>query len=109
MYNEVIYLVRESDQTDEYGDTVVTSEKTMVFAQKMSIGMKEFYQAHENGLKPELKFKIADYLDYDNQKRIEYENVTYKVLRTYQTDKNELEITVYGGVNNASTENGNEN
>lgn len=47
---------------------------------------------------PELKFAIADYLDYDNEQELIYNDKRYKVLRTYRTGT-ELEITVYGGVN----------
>lgn len=107
MYNEIINFCdyESSDKKDKYGDWIqerVLSEP--VFAKKKSISQTEFYQAQTNGMKPEIKFVIADYLDYNNQQFLIHENVRYKVLKTYQTETNELEITCYGGVRDASTE-----
>jgi hypothetical protein len=72
-------------------------ETAMRFAKLKSIGQTEFYQAQAQGLKPELKFVLPDYLDYDNQEYIVYNNFRYKVLRTFRTG-NEIEIVCYGGV-----------
>ncbi len=102
MYDSVITLIQESVKTDEYGDSVKKRKERTVFAELMSIGMKEFYQAQENGKKPELKFKLADYEDYQGEDRLAHEGVIYKIMRTYRTQRNELEITVYGGVKNVS-------
>lgn len=104
MYNETIYLAREveGEGVDEYGDPIVELEKTELFAEQKSIGQKEFYQAQTEGEKPEIKFVIPDYLDYDDQQIVIHEGVRYKVLRTYRNTKNELEITCYGGVRDVS-------
>lgn len=97
MYNEVIYLVTNETITNKVGDRVKTAKKTMRFAKLRSIGQSEFYQAQAQGLKPELKFVLADYMDYDNQEEVIYNNFRYKILRTFRTG-NEIEITCYGGV-----------
>lgn len=99
MYDDLIVLVeeRETEKTDQYGDKIIEEICNEVLAEKMSIGMKEFYQAQTDGYKPEIKFKLADHYDYDNQKLVDYEGFRYKVLRTYQSG-NELEITCYGGI-----------
>ena len=105
MYDDLIVLVDETEtgEKDNYGDKIIQEVRKEVLAQRMSIGMKEFYQAQTDGMKPEIKFKLADCYDYDNQKIVDYEGFRYKVLRTYQSG-NELEITCYGGVRkNAST------
>lgn len=98
MYNEVIYLLSSQSVTNEVGDQIETLIKTMRFAKLKSIGQSEFYQAQAQGLKPEIKFVLADYLDYDNQEEVIYNNFRYKILRTFRTEKNELEIVCYGGV-----------
>ena len=97
MYNEVIYLLTTRSTTNEVGDQIETQEKSMRFAQLKSIGQSEFYQAQAQGLKPEIKFVLADYLDYENQEEIIHNNFRYKVLRTYRTG-NEIEIVCYGGI-----------
>lgn len=98
MYNDVIQLVSYSKEIDEYGDVSTVRICKEAFAKVMSIGQSEFYQAQASGLKPEIKFAIADYYEYDDEREIIYENKIYKVLKTYRKDI-ELEITCYGGVN----------
>ena len=94
-YNEVITLVGYTERVDRHGLVKRTEETEDVFAQVRSIGQSEFYQAAASGLKPEIKFVIADFWDYDNQKELIYNGVRYNVLRTYRTG-NALEITAAG-------------
>lgn len=95
MYNDVIQLRSYTETTDVYGVTTRTTNDRTVFAQTKSIGQSEFYQAQADGLKPELKFILADYYDYQNEKEVVYEGKVYNVLRTYR-DGTHIEITVYG-------------
>lgn len=103
MYNEIITLVSETRSTDKYGDITVEKTEKTVFADLRSIGQSEFYQAEAVGLKPELKFVLPDYLEYNNEKIIKYqpynesEEAEFTVLRTYRAG-NELEIVVKRGV-----------
>lgn len=105
MYNETIYLAREvpGKETDEYEDAIMELEKVELFAEQRSIGQKEFYQAQTEGEKPEVKFVIPDYLDYDGQRIVIHEGIRYKFLRTFRKNgSTELEITCYGGVRDVS-------
>ena len=95
---DVLTLIRIDTTQDKYGDPVVIEARREVFAEQMSIGQKEFYQAHAVGLQPEVKFKLADYLDYENEPCIEYTGQRYRVLRTYRTGQ-ALEIVCYQEVN----------
>lgn len=103
MYDQVIKLIKSEKAIDEYGDTVVSQTERTVFAELKSIGQSEFYQAQALGLKPEIKFKFSDYLDYQNEKHIKYqgfneaEEQIYSVIRTFR-DGNELEIVCKRGV-----------
>lgn len=104
MYNEVIILLGKEAYENVPGQgRKKIQQKRELFADVLSIGQQEFYQAKAKRLKPELKFEIADYLDYENEKELIYENVKYQVLRTYRKNKRQLEITVYGGVNIGTT------
>ena len=78
--NEVLTLIK--------GDVSRT-----VFCRVASIGMKEFYEASARDFFPEMKFILTDYLDYDNERLVEYNGQRYTVLRTYRTGQ-ELEIVV---------------
>lgn len=103
MYDKIIKLISETRQIDEYGDTTITSQERNVFAELKSIGQSEFYQAHAVGLKPELKFVLPDYLEYQGEKILKYQDYNeaeeqeYSIIRTYR-DGNELEIVCKRGV-----------
>ncbi len=101
MYNELIKLISEIYTFDDYGNQV--SEEVVVerLAKVKSIGQNEFYSAATADFKPEIKFVMADYLDYSGQKKIKYtayseDEVEYTVLRNYRNDKNEIELTCGG-------------
>lgn len=102
MYDQVINLIAETITTDEYGDPVVTTQNRTRFAELKSITQSEFYQAQAAGLKPEIKFVLADFLDYADEKRLTYtpyggSEAEYKVLRTYRSG-NTLELICKRGV-----------
>ena len=96
--NEVLTLIQQTQGVDDYGDPVITETIREVFARIGSIGQKEFYQAQAVGLQPELKFVLADYLEYDGEPMVEHNGQRYRVLRTYRKGQ-ELELTVYREVN----------
>lgn len=102
MYNEIIILISENKTVDEYGDTIVTETERTVFAELKSIGQSEFYQAQAVGLKPEIKFVLPDFLEYNNEKKLKYapfnaEEEVYTVIRTYRNN-NELELVCKRGI-----------
>lgn len=78
--NEVITLIK--------GDT-----RREVFCRLQSIGQSEFYEASAQDFYPEVKFILADYLEYDNERLIDYDGRRFRVLRTYRTGQ-ELELVV---------------
>lgn len=97
MYNEVIELAKESKELNQYGDWVPVESLREVFADARSIGMKEFYEAQAHGFQPEIKFVIADYLDYEDEKKLYYTpyggvREAYDIIRTYRSGFN-LELT----------------
>ena len=96
--NELLILIQPTHGVDDYGDPVVTETTREVFCGLRSIGQKEFYQAHAVGLQPELKFVLADYLDYNDEPLVAYDGQRYRVLRTYR-DGQELELVCYREVN----------
>ena len=98
--NEILNLIQTAETADEYGDLVVEETPRRVFAKLGSIGQKEFYQAQAVGLQPELKFVLADYLDYNGEQLVDYNGQRYRILRTFRKGQ-ELELTVYREVNQA--------
>ena len=102
MFNDVIYLKKETNTINKYGDTVQTFTERQVYARVESVGQSEFYQAQAVGLRPEIKFTIADFYDYQDEKIIAYKpyggiKEDYAVLRTYRDGIN-LEIVCRKGI-----------
>ena len=64
-----------------------------VFCGLRSVGHTEFYEGYASELRPELKFVLADYLDYEGETFVKYDGTLYRVIRTYRAGQ-ELEITV---------------
>lgn len=64
-----------------------------VLAIVKSVGYREFYASSATDFRPELKFVLSDYLDYEEETHIEYNGNIYRILRTYRAG-NELELTV---------------
>lgn len=94
MYNDIIKLLAITETTNAQGDLIETITERQVFAKRKSVKMSEAYAAMATGLKAELIFVLADYLDYDGEDYIEHNSIRYRVLRTYVMESNELEITV---------------
>ncbi|MBO4541940.1 MAG: phage head closure protein [Bacteroidales bacterium] len=103
MFDSIITLKKETNTVNEYGDTVQTFTERTVFAEVKSISQSEFYQAQATGLKPEIKFVIADFVDYQGEKILSYKPFgasaaeDYTVLRTYRNKIN-LEIVCKRGI-----------
>lgn len=72
--------------------TLISGETSRtVFCGLRSIGQREFYEAQAVDFYPEVKFVLADYLDYNNERLVEHNGQRYHVLRTYRTGQ-ELEL-----------------
>lgn len=53
----------------------------------------EVYQARAVGLRPELVFVLSSPAEYQDEQRIEYNGIEYKVIRTYRAGRM-MELTV---------------
>ena len=91
--NDIITLLGSSTSINAYGDTIEALTRTDVFALVESVGMSEMYKALGVGLRPEIKFVLQDYLDYDDQEKVEYGGKVYNIIRTYRTATSQLELT----------------
>ena len=100
-----IYLINKikTSDVDQYGDPVYEETYDKVFAEKTDVGFTEFYQAMSNGYKPEVRFKVYDLFVYNGQEELVFENIRYKILRSYNTGDH-IEIICYGGVRDERAE-----
>lgn len=89
--HEVLILIKRLFDGD--GCTLLEETRREVFVRLASIGQTEFYQAQATDLRPEFKFILDDYLDYEGEFLCIYDEVWYRVIRTYRTGQ-ALEIVV---------------
>ncbi|MEF9892635.1 MAG: hypothetical protein RR738_04835 [Anaerorhabdus sp.] len=90
--DEICYLIPQISSKNEYCDIVlIDGAPKETYCERTSIKLSEFYQANGVGLKPELVLNIRQE-DYQNEEKIRYENIDYRVLRTYVSDKRNIEL-----------------
>ena len=94
MHNDILTLVKETFDTNEYGDSVSSESSREVFCKVRSVGMKEKYQAQAVGLLPEMVFELPDYYEYDDERKVRYQGKEYRIIRTYKKETNEIELVV---------------
>lgn len=95
-----ITLIKKIDGRNEYGDLTNQISRRTVYAGEYSVGMSEVYQGMAVGYKPEVKFLLENWLDYQGEEIVEYspfgtdETIKLRVLRTYNRGDG-LELTCY--------------
>ena len=91
LWREIGNLCVESEALDELRRPYKTFVKREVFCNEKGVKRNEFYQAHAQGYKPELCVEIPA-CDYDNESHFEYNGTIYRILRTYPTKREKLEM-----------------
>lgn len=89
-----IDLINDDPTEEIYA--AITSQPRRVFAVVRSVGWREFYTAHEQGIEPEIVFVLADYAEYKNERLIDYNGARYRVVRTYVNGQT-IELTAERG------------
>ena len=98
VWNDIAYLGRIETVENQYGDIYDTiAYNQLVYCNKKSIRQSEFYQAQAVGLKPTLVIEIM-LSDYDCQEYVKFNDEEYSVLRTYETSRERIELTLTKGV-----------
>lgn len=69
----------------------VSYEKREVDCNEIGIKRQEFYQAAIAGIKPELCVEIRK-AEYDKEKYFEYDDILYRIVRTYPVKNECLEL-----------------
>lgn len=94
-----IHLIDENIEIDE-----LLQEKNIeelsgpIYARMKSIGYREFYTAKSLKFNSEIVFEVHAF-EYKNQKKLLCEGVRYKILRSYYTDYDKVELTCEVTVN----------
>ena len=91
-FDHELTLISQTVKEDEIGNQIPVETETVVLCGLKSVGRNEFYSAAVTGLKPELVFVIHGY-EYNGEQEVKFEGNRYRVIRTYLTDFEEVELT----------------
>lgn len=85
-HNDVIHLISETVEFDEWKNPIPIKEKRLVYANRYDVSMSEFYnisasqKASVDDLRDTKAFQIYSF-EYEDERYFEYEGKEYKVLR----------------------------
>lgn len=100
MYSEVITLLKSTETLNEYGDTTVSEERREVFGRLDRIYFSESLEAMAQGFKRQIRIRLADYYDYEDEELIEYKGKRWQIANVQIIGK-ELELNCIGGIDHA--------
>ena len=66
---------------DEYGNEILTYHETTVYVRTRSVYQSEFYNAAQLGIHPSIVLILANRMDYNGEKLVEYRGGLYDVVR----------------------------
>ena len=101
---DVIVLITEN-RTGHGVHEVVTDTERTVMCTVESVRRSEYYTALNAGFQPEYVFKLAIAEDYRNERIVKFHGQKFRVIRTYLTDDEGIEITVERSDENGTDEN----
>ena len=90
---DVIDLIKEN-RTGHGVHEVVTDTARTVMCMVESVRRSEYYDASNAGYRPEFVFKLALAEDYQDERLVKYHGQRFRVVRTYRTVDEGIEITV---------------
>ena len=98
--SNVVKLISEVPAAHGVGTEPTETERT-VFCTVKSIGMTEAYQAMGQGLFPELKVIVPHDFEYQGEAIAELNGTRFRILRTYITETDGIELTLQREKGNA--------
>ena len=100
MKANVVDLIQENPYVGGVGLEPAETKRTVPCTVK-SIGMQEAYQAMGVGLNPEIKIVLAHDFEYRGEDLCEMGGTRYKIIRTYVTEDDGIELTLQRVAGNA--------
>ena len=92
MRADVIDLITETASAHGVHQAVTETART-VMCNVQSVSRSEFYTAMNAGIQPEYVFVLALADDYQGERVVRYKGQKFRVVRTYVTEEDGIEIT----------------
>lgn len=96
-FDNGLTLISSTVTYDDIGNPIETPSNIDILCGVKSVGRTEFYNASANGLKPSYIFVVHPY-EYNGETYVEFSKDStlkkrYRVIKTYEKDMEELELT----------------
>lgn len=85
-------------ETNDIGESTESMTDRKVYASDESAKRQEFYQANANGYKIEKVLTIRKF-EYADEEIVKFGTIEYSVLRTFDKQDGNIELTLTKGVN----------
>ena len=86
-----VKLISKEYAFTSIGAVTVTEAKTSVFAIVASVSQNEFYQAGQQGFKPEKRYDVR-LTEYGGQDELEVSGERFTIYRTFDRDDGRVEL-----------------
>jgi len=93
MRADVIQLITETASAHGVHESITETAREVMCTVK-SVSRSEYYNALNAGINPTFVFYLTLSDDYHGERVVRYKGLKYRVVRTYMTDDDGIEITV---------------
>lgn len=93
MRADVIQLITETASAHGVHESITETAREVMCTVK-SVSRSEYYNALNAGINPTYVFYLTLSDDYQGERVVRYKGLKYRVVRTYMTDDDGIEITV---------------
>ena len=93
MRADVIQLITETASAHGVHESITETAREVMCTVK-SVSRSEYYNALNAGINPTFVFYLTLSDDYQGERVVRYKGLKYRVVRTYMTDDDGIEITV---------------
>jgi len=93
MRADVIQLITETASAHGVHESITETVREVMCTVK-SVSRSEYYNALNAGINPTYVFYLTLSDDYQGERVVRYKGLKYRVVRTYMTDDDGIEITV---------------
>jgi len=91
---DTVTLIKEGPNARGIYDAPTETRRTLR-CKVQSVGRSEFYQSASAGLRPEYILQLPSYLEYDLEKRCEFHEDEYRIIKTYiDRTRGAIELTI---------------
>ena len=93
MRADVIQLITETASAHGVHESITETAREVMCTVK-SVSRSEYYNALNAGINPTYVFYLTLSDDYQGERVVRYKGIKYRVVRTYMTDDDGIEVTV---------------